>query len=88
VIAGAHDDLEKMSMSGSVAKRKSTPRTLKPIAAKSQAQLGKPPSSNRSEVIISESLKHKQANRGEQGNVIDMGLGPSTVSNPMKKQRN
>ena len=86
VRAAAQDEAEKLSLSSSkVAKKKSAPRTLQPIASKSQAQIGKPPSSNRNEVLQSESLKHKQANKAEQGSVIDMGLGPSKVSNPKKR---
>ena len=95
VRAGAQDDLDKISMSSSrgAAKKKSAPRTLKPIPGKqSAAQL--PKASLASDIIPSGSLQHKQSNRlrggegnGETGNVINMGLGPGKSINPLKKQR-
>ena len=45
VRAAAQDEAEKLSLSSSkVAKKKSAPRILQPIASKSQAQIGKIPS--------------------------------------------
>lgn len=41
-------------------------------------------------MIKSESLQHRQANRPtvkEAGSLIDMGLGPATSVNHLKKQR-
>ena len=98
VRVGAQEDLDKLSMSSSRAKKKTAPRQLKPIAAKSQSTVDiKPPKSNKKatepevEVIQSGSLVHKQSNRvvgnGDSGAVIDMGLGGGLSINPMKKQR-
>ena len=102
VRAGAHEDLDKLSMGSThhlKKKQASVRNSLKPIpSAASSAALKstemKPASTKKSsqqahasDVITSNSLQHKRGLREpDSGIVIDMGMGPGIQINPKKKQ--